>query len=598
MNRKLFLLVLALVAGVVLLVGGTASPALAAFPGANGKIAFSRPIEGLSTVNADGSDLTSLGVDCYDPVWSPDGMRIACYNWVGGSKTRIYVVDAATGQNVPLTAGLSQDVSPTWSPDGTKLAYFSADFVSDGKIVVMNADGSDPVVLTQQEDRMPSWSPDGTKIAFVSIRTGTWELYVMNADGTGQMRLTDNYRAEAAPAWSPDGRKIAFDAVFNNHWEIAVMDADGQNEKRLTYLANNSWGNPAWSPDGNYIVFDYDQALYVMKRDGSEVRQLTYPPNWDHHGDWQPLRTRLALTAYIDGRSQLVMQGGSIYWHHFDFAAPGRHFDAPGGNVPTTFNGDPWYPVWPGDPPNHNPADPIDNEVRCGDCTTIDNYLDAPPLAAKEQVVALNAISARGEVSIVQQPSAQNDFTLIVEFDDDMLSGPEWYSIVLAYEQEPYEPTDDAYVMQARPKSVFGSKRDLRVKDTAKDVDTYIKFSLRSLHGTVEQATLRLYVTDPGPDGGALYAVSPYYKGTTDLWLETRLKWKNAPPISGAPLATLGKVVKNHWVEIDVTQAVIEGLANDKGRVSFALANDSRNPVAYSSKEGKHPPQLVVVVTP
>jgi hypothetical protein len=240
----------------------------------------------------------------------------------------------------------------------------------------------------------------------------------------------------------------------------------------------------------------------------------------------------------------------------------------------------------------------IDNEVRCEDCTTIDKYLDPPSLAAKEQVVALNAISARGKVSIVQQPSAQNDFTLIVEFDDNMPSGPEWYSIVLAYEQEPYGPTNDAFVMQAHPRTPYGSRRQLRVRNAAKDIISYVKFNVRGLHGTVGQATLRLYVTDPGPDGGALYTVSPYYRRTTELWRETRLKWNNAPPISGAPLATLGKVVENRWVEIDVTQAVIDGLANDKGRVSFALANDSSNQVAYSSKEGKHPPQLVVVITP
>ncbi|MEZ4519264.1 MAG: DNRLRE domain-containing protein [Chloroflexota bacterium] len=161
-----------------------------------------------------------------------------------------------------------------------------------------------------------------------------------------------------------------------------------------------------------------------------------------------------------------------------------------------------------------------------------------------------------------------------------------------------YAPTNDAFIMQSKPKNIFGGRSDLRVQNATKDIDSYIKFSLWDLEGTVEQATLRLYVTDPGPDGGSLYTVSPYYEGATDLWLETGLKWNNAPPISGQPLAALGKVVKNNWVEVDVTQAVIDGLVNDNGRVTFALHNKSKNLVKYSSKEGAHPPELVVVVGP
>jgi dipeptidyl aminopeptidase/acylaminoacyl peptidase len=597
MNRKLLTLVLALLAGLVLLAGGPALTAHAAFPGANGRIVFARPIEGLQIMDVDGSNVTSLGVNCSDPAWSPDGMRIVCYQWVGGSNTKLYLVDVATGQSQPVTAGLTQDIWPAWAPDGTRIAYSSWDLASDVKIVAMNADGSDPVTLSQQDDRYPAWSPDGKKIAFISLRTGTSELYVMNADGTGQTRLTYNNRADAAPAWSPDGKTIAIAAVLDNHWEIVVMDADGRNEKRLTHLASDEIGSPSWSPDGEYILLEHEQTLYVVNRHGSELTQVAEAPVSDGGGDWQPLRTRLEVSAFIDGRSQMVVRDGSIYWHHFDYAAPGRHADGPGGNVPTTFNGNAWYPIWPGDPPDHDPADPIDNEVRCGDCTTLDKYLTAPPLAAKEQVVALNAVDARGEVTIVQQPSAENDFTLIVEFDDNLPIGPAWYSIVLAYEQSPFVPTNDAFVMQAHPRPQYGNRRDLRVRNAAKDLVSYVKFNVHTLEGTVEHATLRLYVTDPGPDGGMLYAVSPYYKNTTDLWLETGLKWNNAPTISSPPLATLGKVLKNRWVEVDVTQAVIDGLANDNGRVSFALANDSRNRVAYSSKEGAHPPELVVVIT-
>lgn len=161
-------------------------------------------------------------------------------------------------------------------------------------------------------------------------------------------------------------------------------------------------------------------------------------------------------------------------------------------------------------------------------------------------------------------------------------------------ETHTFAPTNDAYVTQAKPKNVFGAQKVLQVKDAAKDVNSYVKFNVAGLDGTVQSATLRLYVVDPGPDGGKVYAVSPFYLNTTTQWLETGLKWNNAPAIGGAPLGAVGNAAKGQWVELDVTAAVIAALGNN-GRVSLALTNDSRNLVTYSSKEGAHPPELVVI---
>lgn len=161
-------------------------------------------------------------------------------------------------------------------------------------------------------------------------------------------------------------------------------------------------------------------------------------------------------------------------------------------------------------------------------------------------------------------------------------------------ETHTFTPTNDAHVLQAKPKNVFGAKPALQVKDAAKDVNTYIKFNVNSLSGTVQSATLRLYVKDPGPDGGQVYAVSPFYLNTTTLWLETGLKWNNAPAIGGAPLGTLGNAAAGQWVEVDVTAAVVAALGNN-GRVSLAITNDSTNLVSYGSKESAQPPELVVI---
>ena len=102
----------------------------------------------------------------------------------------------------------------------------------------MNADGSGQTRLTNNEeiDRNPSWSPDGEKIAFNSIRDGNEEIYIMNADGSGQTRLTNNSASDDIdPTWSPDGEKIAFASSSDGNFGIYIMNsADGSDVTRLT----------------------------------------------------------------------------------------------------------------------------------------------------------------------------------------------------------------------------------------------------------------------------------------------------------------------------------------------------------------------------
>ena len=92
-------------------------------------------------------------------------------------------------------------------------------------------------------------------IAFESLRDGNFEIYVMNADGSGQTRLTNNPVLDGSPSWSPDGGRIAFESLRDGNVEIYVMNADGSGQTRLTNDPAFD-GSPSWSPDGGRIAFE------------------------------------------------------------------------------------------------------------------------------------------------------------------------------------------------------------------------------------------------------------------------------------------------------------------------------------------------------
>jgi uncharacterized delta-60 repeat protein len=266
-------------------------------PNANGKIAYAytRTINEVHSINADGSNEINLPGFDVTQVWSPDGNRIAFMRDNG-----IYVMNADGSNRTRITnPQASYDRHPSWSPDGSKIVFsrhrifdiFSTE--SESEIYVMNADGSNQTRLgNSTDDYDPSWSPGGTKILFMR----GFVIFVMNPDGSNQTQLTD--WGNDQPSWSPDGKRIVFtDARHADHYEIYVMNADGSNKTRIT---NNQTRDrePAWSPDGSLIAFARYQSpndwnteeIYVMKPDGSNQTRLTnnqagdYAPAWSRDG--------------------------------------------------------------------------------------------------------------------------------------------------------------------------------------------------------------------------------------------------------------------------------------------------------------------------
>ena len=180
-----------------------------------------------------------------------------------------------------------------WKPK----IVFSSTRDGDSEIYVMESDGSKQVRLTVDpaRDYDPSWSPDGERIAFVSNRErGQEQIFVMDSDGGNTTRLTaDSTHQE--PAWSPNRDKIAY--VRNKGGrQIWIMDADGGNQTQLTEVGKNR--NPAWSPDGMRIAFRSHKngaaGLYVMEKNGSNPKRLAPEMNITSNPAWSPDGQRIA----------------------------------------------------------------------------------------------------------------------------------------------------------------------------------------------------------------------------------------------------------------------------------------------------------------
>ncbi|HEY4689096.1 MAG TPA: VWA domain-containing protein, partial [Anaerolineae bacterium] len=243
-------------------------------------------------MNADGTNQTQLAFldgDVRQPALSPDGKRIAYVYQGSGSERRLYVMnsDGSNLMQLPIT-GNSQ--IPVWSPDGSQIALQN-DSDDWWEVWIVNAGGSNPHRITTHSEAAgsPSWSPDGQRLVYLSEPTAFYhDLYIINSDGTGQVLLSSAFAtgySHHRPAWSPDGTQIAtirYTAGTLGPYDLWVMNSDGSNGKVIVQAIDNYVVNRlSWSPDGSSLIFSKNGQVWSVKRDGTQLTQITTTGGWE-----------------------------------------------------------------------------------------------------------------------------------------------------------------------------------------------------------------------------------------------------------------------------------------------------------------------------
>lgn len=188
-------------------------------------------------------------------------------------------------------------------PPGSVVFYSARD--GNLEIYLMNADGSGQRRITDDpgEDVWPDLSPNGRYVAFASNRTGNREIFVMDLASGDLVNVSNSPADDNWPRWSPNGRQLAFHSNRDGNYELYVVNRDGNGLRRVTnHPLLDQW--PDWSPNGKQLAFRRGMDVYVIDADGEEQKpvQLTnLPATLDQMPVWSPNGKQLAFMSFRAG---------------------------------------------------------------------------------------------------------------------------------------------------------------------------------------------------------------------------------------------------------------------------------------------------------
>jgi Tol biopolymer transport system component len=263
-------------------------------PIAQGRIAFESAEDGdweIFTMSPNGSGRTQL---TYNSTWDQNatwkGMSQLAFRSGRNGGFDVYRMEADGTQQVRISTSLASllltETEIAYSPNGARIA-----FQAGSEIYVMNANGTGIVNLTNHpaHDTDPTWSPDGASIAFWSTRSGNAQLHIIPAAGGAATQITfyESLGGTAIhPDWSPDGQWIAFLWTgSSDDGELYRVRPNGSELTRLTHTAAGE-SSPSWSPDSKRLAYARDGEIWVMKKDGTGQVNITGTGTMEAHPVW------------------------------------------------------------------------------------------------------------------------------------------------------------------------------------------------------------------------------------------------------------------------------------------------------------------------